>query len=89
MSRCPDRDTIQMLALGKLSIAAADAVERHMETCRRCAQLLGESSIGEDMLEQIRDLERSQKQDASALSTLTRTENSLSQTFFGRRDSSQ
>jgi anti-sigma factor RsiW len=77
-----------MLALGKLSISAADAVERHMETCRRCAQLLGESSIGEDMLEQIRDLERSQEEDASALSTLTRTEDSLSQTLFGRRKSS-
>jgi len=85
MPRCVDPETLERFAYGKLPEGEAATVETHLEYCRRCAATLAHLPIGRELLERVRDLERSRDDIKDALSRLSETERRVSTTLFGER----
>lgn len=86
MSRCPDKETLERFAYGRLPDTECANLEVHLESCRRCAAALARLPVGEELLERIRELERSRQEIAESLSRLPATEDKLASTVFGRED---
>lgn len=87
MGRCPTAEVLERFAYGRLPESESAATELHLERCRRCAAVLARLPVGEDLLERIRDLERSHKELAPALSRLAQMEEAMTTTLFGRESS--
>jgi anti-sigma factor RsiW len=87
MARCPSREILEQFARGRLSESESAAVEDHLETCRRCAELLARVPIGSELLERIRDLDKLRGQVASTSSWLARMEEKTTTTLFRRASS--
>lgn len=85
MSRCPDRPTLAAYVGDTLDTEQATAVESHVGRCRRCAAGLA-AILGEaDLVREIRGVEESRRQIATALSQLPELEKRIATTLFGER----
>jgi anti-sigma factor RsiW len=83
MPRCVHQETLERFAYGKLPESEAATVETHLESCRRCAAALARLPVGQELLERVRELERSRDEIKDALSQLSETERRVSTTLFG------
>jgi len=83
MARCPDEQTLTMLAKGELSDELAAATEAHLEKCRRCAEALANLPVDQDLVARLRDLESSRSEIESALKGLAEVERRTATTLFG------
>lgn len=84
MAGCLDKQTLAALARGKLTEEATAAAETHLEKCRRCARALAELDVDDELIERIRELERSREETDAALSGLRQIEERVTTTLFGR-----
>lgn len=82
---CLDRIVLERFARGELSSDAMAAAEAHLASCRRCAEALATLGLDNELLERIRDAERSREEIAPALTILNETEQRLTTTLFGQR----
>lgn len=83
MGACPDDNTLDRFACDQLTEEEAAVVESHVESCRRCAKRLANLPLDVELLQQIRDLERSRTEIEPSLSALTELEEKLTTTLFG------
>ena len=83
MSRCLNQPMLERFATADGPPAEAAAMEGHILACRRCARRLAALPDGADLVERIRDLEKSRRAIAPALSKLSETTQRLTTTLFG------
>ena len=83
MAGCLDKQTLAALARGELTQQATAAAEAHLEKCRRCARALAELDVDDELIERIRELERSRGETDAALSGLKQVEERVTTTLFG------
>ncbi len=82
MSRCLKPDVLERFARGELSGEADAEAEAHVAGCRRCVRKLAGMAADEDLLDQIRDADRSRRETAPALSSLNAITEQLTTTLF-------
>ncbi len=80
---CPDQTTIDDWVCGDLSPEQDANEETHFLSCGRCAKRFDRLTGGEEIIADIRELERERDEYASALSRISETGQTLSETLFG------
>jgi anti-sigma factor RsiW len=83
MAECLDEKTLIAIAKGELPADATAAAERHLEECGRCAKALAALDVDDDLLEQVRDLERARADRALTAGLLHQIEQRTTSTLFG------
>jgi anti-sigma factor RsiW len=83
MAGCLDKMTLIALARGELLAEPTAAAEAHLERCGRCAKALAELEVNADLVAEIRDLEQSRSDAASARIGLGALAERVSATLFG------
>lgn len=86
MSKCPDTSSLEAFARDELEPEAALAIELHVEECTRCAKRLACTAIGDDLLAEIEELEKSNIEIAEAMQEMRRRHPQMSSTVFGQRN---
>jgi anti-sigma factor RsiW len=81
MSACLDKPTLAAFARGDLNAAANTAAETHLQVCLRCAKMLAELDVGDDLVPRLRSLERAADEPTRGL--LRELEQRTTSTLFG------
>ena len=82
MANCPISDTLERFARGELSDSETRACEAHLLACGRCAKTLSELTVGQDLIQEIREMRRSREALAPHLSGLSALEENLTTLLF-------